>query len=51
MSEVVNIKLTKNEAFLFRKFAEIHGVPLEKAMKDAFFEKIDRHLKKHHSEQ
>ena len=51
MSEVVEVKLTKNEAVLFQKFAELKGLSLEKAMKEAFFEKIDRHLKKHHPEQ
>ena len=50
MSEVVEVKLTKNEAFLFKKYAELKGMSLEKAMKEAFFEKIDRHLKDKHPE-
>ena len=45
MSEIVKINLTRHEALLFEKFAQIQGVPLSKAMKDAFFEKIEKEVK------
>ena len=45
MSNIVEINLTKHEALLFEKFAQIHGVSLSQAMKDAFFEKIEKELK------
>ena len=45
MSKIVEITLTKHEELLFKKYAQIHGVPLAKAMKDAFFEKIGKELK------
>ena len=48
MSKVVEINLTKHEALLFEKFAQIHGVSLSKAMKEAFFEKIEKELKPNH---
>lgn len=45
MSEIVKINLTKHEALLFEKYAKENGVSIEKAMKDAFFEKIENELK------
>ncbi|GEM_PF-6841405 len=45
MSEIVRINLTKHEALLFKKYAQIHDVSVPDAMKDAFFEKIEKELK------
>ena len=45
MSELVKINLTKHETLLFKKYAESKGISVAKAMKDAFFEKIENELK------
>lgn len=45
MSVQVKINLTKHETLLFTKYAEGKGISLSKAMKDAFFEKIENELK------